>query len=244
MNLVMDIGNTRVKVALFLEDKVVFSEAFCTIKLKDIKLIEKREAKIDRVIFSVVGKQTKDIIKIQEYLEARYSFVLMNSELNMPLHNCYATPNTLGNDRLACIVAACTMYPKHNCLVIDAGSCITMDFIDQEGDYLGGSIDCGINMKYRALHNFTAHLPLLEGKIEKVDVIGKSTKDAIISGIINGTIMTLRGFIAHYKATYSDLKILITGGDALYLYSYLKEETTHIQDLCLQGLNIILNANK
>lgn len=112
----------------------------------------------------------------------------------MPLNNCYETPQTLGNDRLACAVAASFLYPDENCLVIDAGSCITMDFIDKNKNYKGGSIDCGINMKYRALNNFTANLPLLEDKFEKVDIIGKNTNEAILSGIINGTIMTIRSF--------------------------------------------------
>lgn len=243
MRLVIDIGNTRTKIAVFSGRTMFFVQAFENIGIDDIEKLINQFPTIKKVIFSSVGFVDKDKDEIKEFLKQRFSFIEMNNNISLPINNNYLTPLTLGNDRIAGVIGANNLFPENDCLVIDAGTCITLDLIDKIGNYYGGSISPGINMKYKALNTFTDSLPLIDDKFKVENIIGNDTRSSIISGVINGTLMEIKGFIAYYKKKYPELKILFTGGDANFLHNYFKENTVLEEHLVLFGLNIILDTN-
>ena len=129
-------------------------------------------------------------------------------------------------------------FPKSNCLIIDAGTCITYDFIDSENNYRGGAISPGIKLRYQALHNYTAKLPLLEKK--EVDFfVGDTTENSIHSGIINGVTHEIEGFISQYFHKYEHLTIILTGGDADFLAKRLKSTIFANSNFLLESLNLL-----
>jgi type III pantothenate kinase len=162
---------------------------------------------------------------------------------NIPVTNFYKTPDTLGKDRLAGIVAAHSLYVKENVLVIDAGTCITYDLITTKGEYYGGSISPGLNMRFKALHTFTEKLPLVS-LLNFEELIGTDTNTSILSGVINGLIAETDAIIERYKELYSALKIIICGGDAQFLVDRLKNSIFAVPELVLIGLNEILDYNE
>jgi len=239
MNLVIDIGNTKVKVAVFELDTIITAVVCEEINLvKELKRISNQYA-IKRSIVSSV----KDIN--EEYLEELQKLpflIILNTDTPLPFKNLYATPSTLGNDRIALAAASVCIHPFKNTLVIDAGTCITYDFINAKNEYLGGAISPGIAMRYKSLHQYTGNLPLLS-KNEEFNIIGTSTKSSIHSGIINGISCEIKGVIAQYKQDFGDLTIVLTGGDTKFLSKQLKNSIFAHQNFLLRGLNKILTFN-
>lgn len=239
MNLVIDIGNTKVKVAVFELDTIITAVVCEEINLvKELKRISNQYA-IKRSIVSSV----KDIN--EEYLEELQKLpflIILNTDTPLPFKNLYATPSTLGNDRIALAAAAVCIHTFKNTLVIDAGTCITYDFINAKNEYLGGAISPGIAMRYKSLHQYTGKLPLLS-KNEEFNIIGTSTKSSIHSGIINGISCEIKGVIAQYKQDFGDLTIVLTGGDTKFLSKQLKNSIFANQNFILRGLNKILTFN-
>lgn len=239
MNLVIDIGNSKVKVAVFELDTIITTAVFDEINfLDELKRISNQYA-IERSIVSSV----KDIN--EEYLEELQKLpflITLNSDTQLPFKNLYATPSTLGNDRIALAAAAASIYPSQNSLVIDAGTCITYDFINAKNEYLGGAISPGIDMRYKSLHKYTGKLPLLS-KNEEFNLIGTSTSTSIHSGVINGVICEIKGVIAQYEQDFGDLTIVLTGGDTKFLFKQLKNSIFANQNFLLIGLNKILTFN-
>ena len=239
MNLVIDIGNSKVKVAVFELDTIITTAVFDEIYfLDEVKRISNQYA-IERSIVSSV----KDIN--EEYLEELQKLpflITLNSDTQLPFKNLYATPSTLGNDRIALAAAAASIYPSQNSLVIDAGTCITYDFINAKNEYLGGAISPGIDMRYKSLQKYTGKLPLLS-KNEEFNLIGTSTSTSIHSGVINGVICEIKGVIAQYEQDFGDLTIVLTGGDTKFLFKQLKNSIFANQNFLLSGLNKILTFN-
>ncbi|MDD2529839.1 MAG: type III pantothenate kinase [Bacteroidales bacterium] len=240
MNLVVDIGNTRTKIGVFHNRDIVYYEAFYNITAKDIEKVLLNFPNTNKSIISSVGKLNTEF---KDFLHTRLLVLEFNNQLKVPITNKYTTISTLGKDRLAGVVGVRELFPNTNCLVIDAGSCITIDLIDNKGVYYGGSISPGINMKYKALNTFTSSLPLLIDNFLNQEIIGNSTDSSIISGVMNGTVMELKGFIDYYTNRYSDLKVIFTGGDSKILQNYFLENTLLEEQLVLLGLNIILDTN-
>ena len=166
----------------------------------------------------------------------------LDSNTKLPFKNLYKTPKTLGVDRMALVSASVNQYPDSNVLIIDAGTCITYDFVNSEGEYLGGAISPGIKLRYQSLNNFTANLPLLEAEIPN-GIIGDSTSQAIHSGVINGILRELDGIIAEYQKKYPDLTVILTGGDSNFLSNQLKNSIFANSNFLLEGLNYILEFN-
>ena len=166
----LDEGNTSVKLALFENNQMVLKES-------DVNLerVKKLLSQCDRLIFSTVKKNT-----LFESLLSNMYAISLNSSTPLPITNCYETPNSLGNDRIALAVGATANFPNNNVLVIDAGTCITYDFINSKKEYLGGSISPGIQMRYNALHHFTSKLPLLES-VDTAILTGNNTEGSIHS---------------------------------------------------------------
>jgi type III pantothenate kinase len=154
----------------------------------------------------------------------------------------YATPTTLGVDRIAGVCGAKHMSPKTNVLVIDAGTCITYDFLDRDGNFLGGGISPGLMMRFNAVHNFTARLPLVP-LVEIAPLIGDSTETCIQSGVINGLIEELGGIISLYRQKFEGLAVILSGGDARFFENKLKGSIFAVPELVLSGLNSILIHN-
>ncbi len=240
MNLIIDVGNTRIKSAVFEGDilKEVFFFDTDDI-LSEIKKILKNFA-ITQAIMSNVGAISTEILdKLQQLIKV----IVVSAATSIPFVNLYKTPNTLGIDRIALIAGAVKQFPNRNVLVIDAGTCITFDFVNTRNEYLGGAISPGIQMRFNALHHFTANLPLLN-KRELKNPIGTSTKDCMNSGVVNGVVNEIDGVINQYKIKYSDLTVVLTGGDTNFLSKQLKSSIFANQNFLLKGLNEILIFNK
>ncbi|MCW9037866.1 type III pantothenate kinase, partial [Altibacter sp.] len=179
----------------------------------------------------------------QAKLKQRISVFELSHDAHLPYTNKYSTPTTLGVDRIALVSAAARKFPKKNVLVIDAGSCITYDFLSAENSYLGGAISPGIEMRYKAMHTFTAKLPLLDTSTPK-KLIGDSTATSMHSGVIHGVLHEIEGFIQAYSEKFSDLTIILTGGDTQFLRDSLKNDIFANSNFLLEGLNYILELNK
>ncbi|MDB2658256.1 type III pantothenate kinase [Flavobacteriaceae bacterium] len=239
MNLVIDIGNTKVKVAVFELDTII-----TTIVCEEINLLEELKKILNKYpISQSIVSSVKDIKEeYRKEINKLPLLVTLNTTTPLPFKNRYTTPSTLGNDRIALAAAAVCIHPLKNTLVIDAGTCITYDFINSKNEYLGGAISPGIGMRYKSLHQYTGKLPLLS-KNEEFKLIGTSTKSSIHSGIINGIICEIKGVIAQYQQDFGDLTIVLTGGDTKFLSKQLKNSIFANQNFILRGLNKILTFN-
>ena len=240
MNLIIDVGNTYAKLAVFNKNKIVKKDVIkASVLLSSVKKILKNYPRIKNAILSTVGNLAdKKLSKIQSTVD----LMILDSGINLPFNNLYQTPNTLGSDRIALVCAASIKYPDKNVLIIDAGTCITYDFITKENNYLGGSISPGIGLRYQSLHNLTANLPLLSVKKPK-GIIGNNTQDSIHSGVINGVVNELLGVIGEYEREFEELTVILTGGDAEFLSKQLKSSIFANSNFLLEGLNYILEYN-
>ena len=240
MNLVIDVGNTFVKLAIFNDGEIVFNNCIETINIKEsISLLKKKYKQIDSAIISSVGAlERKDV----EYIDKHFNVLVLNAKTKLPFLNKYETPNTLGIDRIALVSASVNQFPRSNTLIIDAGTCITYDFITNKNEYLGGAISPGIRMRYKSLNNLTANLPLLKTETP-INIIGNSTNESIHSGVVNGVLNEIDGVIADYKLKFSDLTVILTGGDTNFLSKQLKSSIFANSNFLLEGLNYILQFN-
>jgi len=207
--------------------------------LKKIKKILNKYPETKKGIISSV-----DFFSIEEEIELRkyLQLTIVSIEMLLPFNNLYKTPKTLGLDRIALIAAAVDQYQNKNVLVIDVGTCVTYDFVNSKNEYLGGAISPGLTIRYEALHNLTAKLPLL--KPDDSDYfIGNSTESSIHSGVINGLVNEIDGTIQQYQSTYQDLTIILTGGDTNFLAKKLKSSIFANSNFLLEGLNHLLKIN-
>ncbi|HEY9220499.1 MAG TPA: type III pantothenate kinase [Lutibacter sp.] len=239
MNLIIDVGNTRIKIAVFDDCKMIHNESLTNNSFvsEAKKIVKKYEC--TSAIISSVGSVNKSQI---DELRAEISLIELDYDTKVPFLNKYATPKTLGVDRIALVSSAISKYPNKNVLIIDAGTCITYDFVNNEGNYYGGAISPGLQMRYKALNVFTENLPLLEPS-EIVELIGNSTETSIHSGIINGVINEIDGVIEQYRKKNTDLTIVLTGGDIKFLSNRLKNGIFANPNFLLEGLNTILTYN-
>jgi type III pantothenate kinase len=236
-NLAVDIGNTAIKYALFEDETLVYAGQAAE---EQALPGDSRLADADNLILASVrqGQST-----LPDRMRVKGKVLRLSFETPVPVINRYETPQTLGMDRLAAVVGANYLFPDADCLVIDAGTCITTDFVDRDNNYLGGSIALGLEMKFRALHTFTQKLPLLQRSPAAVPLAGRNTAGAIQSGVLNGTLAELNGLISAYRSTSPDLVVVLCGGDAAFFETNLKAPIFVVPELVLIGLNRILNYN-
>jgi len=239
MNLIIDIGNTLTKLALFQGREMVAFSSFEGAEAKHIIQFCESNLFIKNAILSSVKEYPSEI---DVYLSQQYKTVLFSNNTFVPVINRYGTPESLGKDRLAGVVGAQKLIPGSDILVIDAGTAITYDFVTASGEYLGGSISPGITMRYKALHTFTNRLPLLD-YYDDAQLIGDDTSTSIHSGVLNGAVAEMEGIIQHYRNLYPGIKIILTGGDHNYFDKRLKIKTFAAPNLVLEGLNLILEFN-
>jgi len=238
MNLTLDIGNSNTKLAVFEEKTKVL---FATLNTFDCDGFEKiiSDFVFDKAIISSVRVTPEFVIDI---LFSQNVFThILSYKSKLPFEIQYKTPETLGSDRIANLAGAFNLFPNENILIIDAGTAITYDFLIN-GVYKGGNISPGINTRLKALHNFTNKLPLVSAN-ENFDSPGQTTRDAILSGVINGTIYEIKEYICTFKKKYKNNKIILTGGDSEYINAKLNNQVLRVFDLVNEGLNYILEYN-
>jgi len=236
MILTIDFGNSRVKVGVFHQQKMIYHAAFDKFSLSDLKQIFLLFSDIERCIITNVVEVSD---AIEKYIKSKVELVYLNTKTKLPLKNKYKTPNTLGKDRLAVSCGALQLFGKQNILVINCGTCITFDFINSKKEYLGGSISLGLQMRTKALNQFTEKLPLI--KIKEIDYLtGNDTQSSILSGVVNGTIAEIKGVIKSYRKKYLSIQVVVTGGDADFLAKHFKN-CIFVPHLTLIGLHSIIN---
>ena len=236
MVLTIDIGNTRTKGAVYEYDAVVAQ--FVTSESdwqKKVSEILDSYPKIEDLVVASVGKTQKEALEI---FRSRVKVHFVTHEDRFPFVNKYATPHTLGIDRMVLAGGAVLRFPNQNRLVIDAGTCITYDYIDESDNYLGGAISPGIRMRYEALHTYTARLPLLDKEIPD-NAIGNSTAAAIHSGVVNGVVNEIDGFIDSCRQRWPNFIIILTGGDSEFLAKQLKNTIFANSNFLLESLHLI-----
>ncbi len=239
MNLIIDVGNTRIKAAVFENDTLLEVFVFDSNELIDKVDLFINKYSIDKGIISSVKNISKNEL---DQLNKKFSFLILDSSTKVPFKNLYKTPQTLGVDRIALVANAVEKFYKKNVLIIDAGTCITYDFVNDSQEYLGGAISLGIEMRYKALNNYTSKLPLLEKNIPE-NFIGKTTDENIHSGVNNGVLNEINGVIEQYERENSVLTIVLTGGDTYFLAKQLKSSIFANPNFVLEGLNTILIYN-
>jgi type III pantothenate kinase len=241
MNLTIDVGNTLIKLGVFDSGKLKLKKT-CIKKdfLHTLNEISEAFPAIQKCIISSVANLSEhQLLKLQHQFDA----LILNHQTKVPFINKYETPQTLGIDRIALVSAAAKEYAGKNVLVIDAGTCITYDFLNSKNEYLGGAISPGISLRYKALHTFTEKLPLLETNNPNL-YIGNNTTTSIHSGVVNGVLYEIDGYISIYRKNYDNLTVILTGGDVHFLRDSIKNDIFANSNFLLEGLNHILEYNK
>ena len=240
MNLVIDIGNTRTKFSVFNRGEVLTTVPVNELNPSDIQILQNQYPELRNVIISSVKDYSDDL---KNTLQNSFDkFIKLDEKTPLPIENCYKTKNTLGKDRIAAVVGAFDLYPNQNLLVIDAGTAITFDIINEKGQYLGGNIAPGIEMRLKALNYYTGRLPLVPAR-EWNKLFGTTTEEAILAGVMNGVVFEIDKTIEAFKEFYRNLKVIITGGDTEFFDKKLKNSFFVNFNLLALGLNRILEYN-
>jgi len=238
MNLILDIGNTSTKMAVYDGMKKVImlrTKNFSCEKLE--KTFKKYE--LNRAIVSSVRNTPEFIIDLATH---GIPFVhVLSHKSKLPFKVDYETPETLGTDRVAAVAGAYRAFPGKKILIIDAGSAVTFDFLSGK-TFKGGNISPGLSMRFRALHRFTRKLPLAS-TTDKYSSPGRNTIEAITAGVTNGLIYEINEYIRTFLMKHVDLKVILTGGDSGYLKDRLNHKVAYMPDIVIDGLNYILEYN-
>jgi type III pantothenate kinase len=244
MILVIDIGNTSTKIAVFRQDELVHVEQHQNI---DALIINKlfNDYLVNRAIISSVKKENAEW---ENLVAEKIPLIYFNGKMAKGIINHYQTPETLGPDRLAAVIGAKHLYPAKSNLIIGGGTAITYDWVDAGGNYFGGSISPGLNMRYKALNNYTAGLPLVTADENFAGNYGNNTTAAIRSGVQNGIKFELNGFIESYRKNEQEFNVVLCGGDGIFFDTLLKNSIfapcIKIEPhLVLKGLNAAIHNN-
>ncbi len=239
MNLIIDIGNSVAKLALFHQNELIDVFYDSNQSLDTLSTICSQYS-IERSILSTVINLNNTILEQLKTLKCK--LLQIDYQTVLPIKILYQTPQTLGSDRIAAVVGAQTLKPRKDILVIDAGTCLTYEFIDAQGNYYGGNIAPGKAMRLKALHSYTAKLPLIEAEGDTPE-LGYNTETAIRSGVIKGMEFEINGYITHLQKKYPGLLVFLTGGDEFSFDTNLKNIIFADKFLVLKGLNRILEYN-
>jgi type III pantothenate kinase len=239
MQLVADIGNTRLKLAIFNLDEMIFHQV---IEKEGALSLLNTALKTHHISAAILCNTSEVSDEIVSALSALPIFIHLDHNTPTPIKHEYAVPETLGKDRLAAAVGAWKMISGRSVLFFDMGTCITMNFINSEGRFLGGNISPGIRMRLKAMHFFTDRLPLVPMEVPD-ELIAKETVKSIQNGGIKGALREIDSFIEEIRTEFGEIVIILTGGDANLFESYTKNKIFVAPYLVLQGLNEILNYN-
>ncbi len=242
MNIVVDIGNSRVKMAVMSGGDLVVGASFESFDASAQEVVEQWVTTYgaDR---SIVSSTRGDQSSVVEYLRRVVGHsMLFDAQTRVPIRNSYSTPHTLGRDRLAAAVGAQCLCSGDDYLIVDFGTAITIDLVTREGGFEGGFISPGIAMRFAALYNHTASLPLCAAT-ELVDGVARTTRAAIEQGVMQGVCNEVEGYIAKMMQKYDKIVVIFAGGDAKYFDKQIKNAIFAECDLVIAGLNEILMYN-
>lgn len=238
ITLAIDFGNTLIKVGVFIGDELTE-----VVELKDLSIARLKKIiadnKIQSAIISSVTAKSKSIEKV---IKKIIPTIILSEKTDVSIIILYNEKKKLGKDRLASVTAAAKIFPNKNVLTINCGTCIIYDFINEKGEYLGGSISPGFQMRLNALHTFTSKLPKIKKAVPE-KLIGSTTKESILSGVVFGTAKEIDGMIDEYKKLFSEVKVIVSGGDASMFVPHLKNKIFAVPQIVLQGLYQILKFN-
>ena len=239
LNLIIDIGNTAAKVALFDGGEMVEVLTESNQSLDCLEALCVKYPVEQGIVATVIDLSERVLAAL---VALPFPLLWLDSKTPLPVTNLYETPETLGYDRMAAVVGANEQYPRRDILVIDAGTCITYEFIDSKGQYHGGNISPGMQMRFKALNQFTGRLPLIDSNGRKLPM-GRDTETAIRAGVLKGMEYEISGYIESMKHKYPELLVFLTGGDDFSFDSSVKSIIFADRFLVLKGLNRILNYN-
>lgn len=240
MNLIVDIGNTRTKYAVFDDGMWIV----CGMGIPEAyehaasRLREGREVNIIVSSTGAVSDEVRDHLR-----EVSTFFCEMSPGMPLPIKLGYDTPSTLGVDRIAGCVGGASLFPGRELLIIDSGTAITYDFVTADGEFKGGNISPGLGIRFRALNEFTASLPLVKHTVD-YGYIGKNTRDAILNGVMNGILFEVRGYIDEVYRDNPQAVVIVTGGGSEYLKKKLDRPVFWEEKLVITGLNRVLEYQK
>ncbi len=241
-NLVIDWGNSSLKTGWFLGSKLVETGRYESLQSLMVDFAQRAPA---QVLVSSTSRPGSDIR--EQLTDVVTNFWVLDSQTSVPIRKAYDTPATLGADRVAAAVGATTLFPGQDCLILDLGTCLTADLVDREAVFQGGLISPGVQMRFRAMHEQTARLPLLERSADLGQswpaLAAKNTRQAMMSGVLNGMAFEMNGIIENYRRERPGIVVLVCGGDASSFESRLKPPIIVVPELVLIGLNRILSYN-
>ena len=235
INIAIDFGNSSIKVGLFEGSKLL--QKFVLKNAVGLGLIISKPHQ--HIIVASVKENSENIL---QQSAAAGKKIVLSAETPLPVQIKYDTPQSLGVDRIAAVCGAFQLFPNQDCLIIDMGTCINYELLDQSGNYLGGIISPGMNMRFQAMHTFTARLPLTQSAVWP-QLVGKSTTACLQSGTMNGIMEEMKGVVEKLKVEYPALRVIICGGDASLFENQWKPSIFAAPELVLVGLNRILSHN-
>lgn len=239
MNLCIDIGNTRIKIGIFSNGKMVYDDAFYTQNDNEVNELVQHY----KLTEAISSSTRKSVSAFEKRVQKLIPLLKLDHNTPIPIENTYRTPRTLGKDRLAVAVGCSKVYPTKNCLIIDAGTCITYDVVTSNKVYLGGNISPGLRMRAEAMGTMTSTLPLVE-PVYNEDYLGKDTTSAMQNGIVYGTLLEMQSLITRVKQDIGDINVIITGGDAPFFADLLNSEIFVHSFLVLEGLDAVNKVNR
>ncbi|WP_338876810.1 type III pantothenate kinase [Spirosoma sp. SC4-14] len=243
MNLVIDWGNSSLKVGWFDDDTLLETRHYEKVQdlMAELALRNTTNKSLAHILVSSTSRSATDIQA--QLIRADCEVWVLDSGSPVPIYKDYDTPHTLGTDRIAAAVGATALFPEQDCLVIDLGTCMTADLVVSGTVFRGGLISPGLRMRFRAMHEQTARLPLVDLAEDWPVLTARTTRDAMQSGVMNGMLFEINGLIDQYRLEYPNLVILVCGGDAPVFESRLKQPIFAVPELVLVGLNRILRYN-
>lgn len=241
MLLALDFGHTALKLTLapklgdIAESAVIVHGSPADVYMPYLKRT------FDGIILSAPVNPPEELVNAFKGLTP--CFITLGPDTPLPLQNKYGTPETLGYDRIGSAVGAWSLFPHQHSLVVDMGTCINYEYIDAHGFYLGGAISPGYEMRFKGMHTFTGNLPLMVGEPEMTEVLGTSTESCLRSGVVNGMIYEVNGFIDEFRNRHMGGKVLLTGGDSPFFAKFLKNNIFARPKLVAEGMLEILRYN-
>lgn len=239
MDIILDLGNTNQKIACFDNNQIIDLKQYTKITQEVVEETARNYGPFRNGILSSVIDHPS---VLEDSLSALCPLLILNEHTPLPVRNGYQTPGTLGKDRIAATIGGHSIFPGSDILVIVAGSCLTYDFITSEAVYEGGAISPGLTMRFSALHTFTGKLPFIE-KTGPVPLTGDTTETSIRSGVVNGIVAEAEGIVARYRLQHPDIKILISGGDGVFLANRVNFRNFAVPNIVIIGLQKILAFN-
>ena len=239
MNLVVDIGQTLLKLAVFDGGRLVAQQCVGELREETFAGLLGGARAARAVVASTRGEAPAIVEAVRRHTDYLLEFTPATP---VPIGNAYLTPATLGRDRLAAAVGAATLYPGRNALIVDFGTAVTLDFVSADGVFRGGCISPGMAMRFRALHEYTAALPLCDAT-DSAELLGRTTDEAVRLGVMNSLAFEIEGYIARMQGEIADLCVIFTGGDTNFFAKRIKNTIFANCNLVFWGLNRILEYN-